>query len=163
MFCEFIGRFEKCRLTGSSACVCATVRLVLSVRFLHESDVSYAISGVALWIVGEITAGFLVLGVPWIPKALKSIPFLQHWIEVRKSQASSKKSLPRWYKTETPKASRRNQDWSILNDEMPIDLKVLENKSVDNIYGEGVIRVEHTIEQESVERVPTSLVDSKAY
>jgi hypothetical protein len=38
-------------------------------------DVTFYTTPVALWGVGEMTIGFLVLGIPSIPKVVQSLPF----------------------------------------------------------------------------------------
>jgi hypothetical protein len=52
-----------------------------------------------------MTAGFLVAGVPCIPKVVKSLPFYDHirnklHTKVRSNDKQSRRGLPSWYKPE---------------------------------------------------------------
>ncbi|RYC56723.1 hypothetical protein CHU98_g9487 [Xylaria longipes] len=50
-------------------------RLVNLLKILKSSDAFYYITEVGLWGIGEMTAGFLIIGIPASPRAVKSLPF----------------------------------------------------------------------------------------
>lgn len=84
-------------------------------------DTLYAGSELIFWMVAEVTAGFLVMGLPSLPKVFKCIPgsvslvsFLQAWIKVGSGgqESNSRHGLPSWYKP----ASRRRPRLHGLDD-----------------------------------------------
>lgn len=60
-----------------SACVCGATRLAYLVRMLNSSDQIYTVATTGLWSIGEMTAGFLIIGIPSIPKVIKSTPLTE--------------------------------------------------------------------------------------
>ncbi|KAG8157419.1 hypothetical protein KVR01_012803 [Diaporthe batatas] len=58
---------------GIFATGAGVARLVYLLQLLDSDDEWYWISSVALWGVGEITAGLLITGIPGIPKVVQSI------------------------------------------------------------------------------------------
>ncbi|KAK0610183.1 hypothetical protein B0T17DRAFT_500892 [Bombardia bombarda] len=58
---------------GIFGCIAAGIRLSYSISFHSSPDASYAVSLLALWSVGEMSAVFLVFCVPAIPKTLKHL------------------------------------------------------------------------------------------
>ncbi|ROV89714.1 hypothetical protein VMCG_10357 [Cytospora schulzeri] len=54
------------------ATVCGVARIVYSVRTLYSTDYTYLYTVVGLWSLGELTAGFLVIGVPAIPRRTRA-------------------------------------------------------------------------------------------
>lgn len=60
-------------LFWSSATAAGLARLVYLLQLLDSEDEYYWIGNVALWGAGELTAGFLVIGVPGVPKVIQSI------------------------------------------------------------------------------------------
>ncbi|KAH6645102.1 hypothetical protein BKA67DRAFT_128794 [Truncatella angustata] len=59
---------------GVGAWVFGVVRTVYFVKLLSSEDVTYQMSGVAIWTIWEITTGFLIMGIPAIPRVVKTIP-----------------------------------------------------------------------------------------
>lgn len=102
----------------TSACVCAVTRLVYSVELVYTEDVTYAVSPVGLWSIGEITSSFLLVGVPSVPRILRETPLVKAVLTSIRSlvrgskkgtQNNSRKGLPSWYKRK-PTARRRWED-----------------------------------------------------
>jgi hypothetical protein len=63
------------------------MRLHYNIRYFQTEDKSYAVSDMTVWASGEFTAGFFVLCMPSVPKAVRNTPwtiklgrFLQRWI-----------------------------------------------------------------------------------
>ena len=50
------------------------VRTVYFVNLLHSDDVTYQMTGVALWTIWEVTTGFLIMGIPAFPRIAKAVP-----------------------------------------------------------------------------------------
>ncbi|KAH8721494.1 hypothetical protein GQ44DRAFT_829083 [Phaeosphaeriaceae sp. PMI808] len=59
---------------GLFACISAVIRLRYLVRLMLSLDVTYYTTYVALWGVAEMTVGFLILGIPSLPKVIKALP-----------------------------------------------------------------------------------------
>lgn len=57
----------------NSATGAGLARLVSFVQLLYSDDELYYIADVGLWGIGEITAGFLIIGIPGLPKVTQSI------------------------------------------------------------------------------------------
>ena len=98
-----------------SACVCAAMRLSLLNKTSETEDKIYYASEVALWANTEMTTGFLVMGVPSIPKVLKSLAYydlIRAKVRARmpSKETQSRRGLPSWYNPE-----RRNPSYSTLN------------------------------------------------
>lgn len=55
------------------ACITAGARLVMTVHHLESPDATYNFASMGLWSVGEATCGYLVFGVPAIPKLIQSV------------------------------------------------------------------------------------------
>lgn len=82
---------------------------------LESEDKLYTQSELALWSIAEITAGFLIMGLPSAPKVASNIPGSASFIsfirsvsgqskEGKSSQENSRRGLPSWYK---PKSQPR--------------------------------------------------------
>ncbi|KAH8890387.1 hypothetical protein GQ53DRAFT_588381, partial [Thozetella sp. PMI_491] len=56
---------------GIFACVAAGFRLAVTATFLTDADMTYSVSAVIMWAVGEMTSGFLVFCVPTAPNAVR--------------------------------------------------------------------------------------------
>ncbi|KAF2726556.1 hypothetical protein EJ04DRAFT_582595 [Polyplosphaeria fusca] len=73
---------KKCRTgalfaVGIFAIVCAGLRTNASFTFKNGTDIIYAMSTLGFWSLGEMTAGFLVLCLPALPKFFKSSSWVQ--------------------------------------------------------------------------------------
>ena len=95
--------------------------MVCSFRLSQTQDVSYAVAGVGVLLFSETTAGFLILGIPSIPKVLGSIgmlkkfmSYIKSWMgsSMSKTRTNSRKGLPSWYKPMSRKKPRRVEDVS---------------------------------------------------
>ncbi|KAH8732138.1 hypothetical protein GQ44DRAFT_735788 [Phaeosphaeriaceae sp. PMI808] len=62
---------------GVFGCICGALRVVYSIPFMKSPDKTYAVSSFALSGMGEMTACFLVLCVPSIPKLVKNTALIQ--------------------------------------------------------------------------------------
>ena len=107
-----------------SACVSAAIRLERSTPLLTSNDVVYIFDSLGIWIEYEITAGFLVLGIPALPKVIKSSPGIQRYIKLIKSsrgksmikyKSNSRKGLPSWYKNKRCKKPNIESGWSAID------------------------------------------------
>ncbi|KZZ91173.1 hypothetical protein AAL_06914 [Moelleriella libera RCEF 2490] len=80
---------------GIGAWVFGVTRLVYIVKLLSSNDVVYILPNVAIWSVWEVTAGFLVLGIPAMPAAFKALPFSGSFVSFLrlKSQGSDQRGL----------------------------------------------------------------------
>jgi hypothetical protein len=95
------------------------MRIVYMIRF-QETDPLYAGSELVLWMAAELTAGFLILGLPSFPKVFKQIPGSESVISLLKSitvsrlsssrgkQENSRAGLPSWYKPLSRKRVRKD-------------------------------------------------------
>lgn len=72
-----------------SATVCAGLRINSCFVFSHSSDTSYNMSALGFWCVGEMTAGFLVLCLPALPKLFKTSPWIRKFITALRSISGS--------------------------------------------------------------------------
>lgn len=98
---------------------------------LNSPDQLYTVSTTGLWSIGEMTAGFLIIGIPSLPKVVKSIPLTESVISLIKSwkktghsggQSNSRRDLRSWYKPQSRK--RHNQtDYSDLDQHDLIPMK----------------------------------------
>ncbi|KAI4910494.1 uncharacterized protein J4E92_010422 [Alternaria infectoria] len=105
---------------GIFACASAAVRLYYIYRLLHTSDQLYIVSIAGLWGVGEMTAGFLIIGFPSLPKVVKALPFSDSVVSLLRQitrpgssghaegQAETRRGLPSWHKA-APLKKRRDQ------------------------------------------------------
>lgn len=57
-----------------SATACGITRLVVLFELMASPDELYYIPDIGLWGIGEMTAGFLIIGIPSAPKTIKSMP-----------------------------------------------------------------------------------------
>lgn len=94
-------------------------RLVYIVKLLSSNDVVYIMPNVAIWSVWEVTAGFLVLGIPAMPAAFKALPFSGSFVSLLrlKSRRSDQRGLspvahPQW-QLYRPRQRRRRSLWAI--------------------------------------------------
>lgn len=62
---------------GIFATVCAGMRIKSTFDFANSTDISYNVSALGLWCVGEMTAGFFVLCLPALPQLFKLSPWIQ--------------------------------------------------------------------------------------
>jgi hypothetical protein len=83
-------------IVGTLGCLCGAFKIVSSTRFKNNPDKSYYIDPLALQIQGEMTAGFLVLCVPSLPKLIKDIPMLQRLFSSGTPKPNSRLGLPSW-------------------------------------------------------------------
>jgi hypothetical protein len=98
---------------------------------LNTPDQLYTVSTTGLWSIGETTAGFLIIGIPSVPKAVKSIPLTESVISLIRSwkrtcqsgmQSNSRRGHPSWYKPQS--RQRHNQtDYSDLDKHELISVK----------------------------------------
>lgn len=56
-----------------SCCIASIFRLVTTLNYEKDSDLTYTSSSLILWGLGEMTAGFLVLCIPAAPKAFSNV------------------------------------------------------------------------------------------
>ncbi|KAI0465885.1 hypothetical protein F4859DRAFT_499545 [Xylaria cf. heliscus] len=118
---------------GLFAVVAGVFRLVLLLKILDNSDTIYYVGLVGLWGLGEIAAGFLIIGIPAIPKVTKSIPIsasvvslLHSWTRPSGSGGRVPSSWRSWGK---PPTRKRRGQWDIT------DLETLDLVSV-NVTGQ---------------------------
>ncbi|KAI1390653.1 uncharacterized protein F4822DRAFT_441946 [Hypoxylon trugodes] len=105
-------------VVGIFATVCGIVRTVYLVKVVNSADLIYNTGIVGLWALGEIAAGFLVIGVPALPKTANSIPITASAISLLRSRArrgtssghNEQPSALLWRKL--PSRKRRDQ-WDI--------------------------------------------------
>ncbi|KAI1138714.1 hypothetical protein F5Y05DRAFT_382099 [Hypoxylon sp. FL0543] len=83
---------------GIFATICDIFRLVSLLQILFKSDETYWMTELGLWGVGEITAGFLIIGIPAMPKIVKSLPVSSSLVSLMRS----------W--TRTPRSSKPSQE-----------------------------------------------------
>lgn len=60
-------------LTVFSACITTDIRLYYSVGFTHSADMTYTAALVARWAEAELTCGFLVACLPYLPNLVKHV------------------------------------------------------------------------------------------
>ncbi|KAF2648907.1 hypothetical protein K491DRAFT_611829, partial [Lophiostoma macrostomum CBS 122681] len=104
---------------GVFACACATARLCSLYQTLKTSDKMYTASETALWSGAGMTAGFLIVGVPSIPKVAKTLPCYERirsklHSKLRSDEIQSRLGLPSWYKPER-RAPRNSLDISEID------------------------------------------------
>lgn len=103
--------------------MCGAFRLVSSIRALKADDITFYVGPIGLWSLGEVTAGFLVLCVPSIPKVfrdsalVRAVNSLVKRISRSKSieTVNSRRGLPSWYRTKIP-GKLQHTDYSDLDD-----------------------------------------------
>ncbi|KAI0444954.1 hypothetical protein F4803DRAFT_509652 [Xylaria telfairii] len=77
---------------GIFAIAAGIARLVDLLKILESSDAFYYITEVGLWGIGEMTAGFLIIGIPAFPRVAKSLPFSDSVVSLFHSLTRSKVS-----------------------------------------------------------------------
>jgi hypothetical protein len=113
---------------------------------MKSPDKSYAVSSFALSGMGEMTAGFLVLCVPSIPKLVKNTPFLleifgrlQSWMDssLDKQTKNSRMGLPSWIHAQSERraARRRPEDttYSELDEHIPTMISITHKPSQSTV------------------------------
>lgn len=92
-------------------------------RTLNSPDTLYAMSTTGLWSNGEMTAGFLIIGITSLPKVVKSIPLTKSVMSLIRSwkrtgqngmQGNPRRGLPSWYKLQSRKHYKKT-DYSDLD------------------------------------------------
>ena len=79
------------------------------IKMLQSDDATYTASDLSLWMTAEMTAGFLIIGFPSLPKVAKSVPFMDSMASLVRSmvdrsgllakrQSDSQRGLPSWVK-----------------------------------------------------------------
>ncbi|KAK8036638.1 hypothetical protein PG994_015409 [Apiospora phragmitis] len=101
---------------GLSAWVFGIARAAYFVNILDTQDVVYTMSGVAIWTIWEVAAGFLIMGVPALPRVFKTLPksasiasFLRSVSRAGKDSGSGP-AVPQ-YRLYQPKQRRRRGLW----------------------------------------------------
>ncbi|CAI6339282.1 unnamed protein product [Periconia digitata] len=82
--------------TGVFGCICGAFRLETTIVALNSDNIIYMVGPIGLWSHGEITAGFLILCVPCIPKAFKGTRIFAGSSKLD-SKENSRHGLPSWY------------------------------------------------------------------
>lgn len=147
-----------------SACIAAGARMIHSIPLLHNPDMLYTLAGVGVWAECEVTAGFLILGIPSIPKVLHSSQFVQKsftrfkaWTisSSRGTKTSSGDDRPSWYKSITPKCQKRENGWSTLGTAEGGSAIMLTLPSADegNVDGKGRVTERPEIELMTLKEV----------
>lgn len=111
--------------------------MVYSIETLYSKDYTYIYTTVGLWSLGELTSGFLVIGVPSIPKVYRSLysqpDSILHTMATRLrgtrtadsggvagrahhvESGSGSADLPSWF---TPRPSSQSRDmWNMTSDD----------------------------------------------
>lgn len=110
---------RKTHLIVISACVCGALRIVCSVPWMNSPDKSYWVTFFTLAALGEMTAGFLVLCIPSIPKLVKSSPMLRTLFSSRDEKPNSRLGLPSWIKAGGQRQEkRRGLGYSGIDDDL---------------------------------------------
>lgn len=66
-------------IISCSAVVCAILRMTTTVEFGQSSDKMYTICPVILWATGEMTCGFFICCMQFLPRVFKETSWL-HWL-----------------------------------------------------------------------------------
>ena len=86
---------------------------------VYSDDQIYTVSLAGLWSIGETAAGFLVIGIPSLPKITKSVPVFasvasraKSWMRFSSGQDESepRRGLPSWYKQSPRKRYHKTQE-----------------------------------------------------
>ncbi|KAI0407870.1 hypothetical protein F4802DRAFT_551537 [Xylaria palmicola] len=64
-------------------------RLLYLLEVLHSADALYYVTEVGLWGIGEMAAGFLIIGIPSAPRAAQSLPFSDSVASLLRSLSST--------------------------------------------------------------------------
>ncbi|KAI8958015.1 hypothetical protein F5Y11DRAFT_55566 [Daldinia sp. FL1419] len=62
--------------TGFIACVCSTITLANTVAYYNSSDAAYRLSHLTLAVAGEMTCGYIVIGLPYVPRIIGHFGFM---------------------------------------------------------------------------------------
>lgn len=109
----------------------------------------------------EMTAGFLILGVPALPKIIKSSPILRKWItivkkwtgsSISKVKTNSKRGLPSWYKPASRKKPAREPGWSALD--ITEEGSVLQSLDISNNGSNDAKRFDQELVQQAPQTHP---------
>lgn len=75
--------------------------MVSTIGALNADDIVFLVGPIGLWSHGEITAGFLILCVPCVPKAFKGsfvVRIFSSLSRGKEDQTNSRRGLPSWYR-----------------------------------------------------------------
>ena len=87
-------------------------------RTLNSPDTLYAMSTTGLWSNGEMTAGFLIIGITSLPKIVKSIPLTKSVMSLigtwkrtgqNRMQSDPRRGLPSLYKPQSRKRYKQTE------------------------------------------------------
>ncbi|KAF2004265.1 hypothetical protein P154DRAFT_485419 [Amniculicola lignicola CBS 123094] len=102
---------------GAFACISAAVRLVYLLKMLASPDQLYTGSELLFWMIAELTAGFLIMGFPSLPKVVQSLPFTESVVSLIRMLTSagsrdgtpggSRQGLPSWYRRPSTRRARQ--------------------------------------------------------
>jgi hypothetical protein len=111
------------------------VRTVYFVNLLHSDDVTYQMTGVALWTIWEVTTGFLIMGIPAFPRIAKAVPVPDAVSSFFRSLSSGSRqngsSGPKkWQMMYKPKSRQRRSVFEVESELNTHDL--LSTSSVDD-------------------------------
>ncbi|KAK7930969.1 hypothetical protein PG985_001681 [Apiospora marii] len=103
---------------GIGAWIFGIVRAVYFIKLLSTEDVVYYMSGVAIWTIWELTCGFLVLGIPAMPRAARALPMPKSIAEFFRSfssheQGSGSEPARPQYQLYQPRPRRRGGTWEL--------------------------------------------------
>ncbi|KUI71772.1 hypothetical protein VM1G_07360 [Cytospora mali] len=111
---------------GIFATVCGIARMVYSVQTLSSSDYTYVYTAVGLWSLGELTSGFLVIGVPALPKLYRSLysepgSFLRRVLGRHTANSGGghhigSSDLPPWRRT-SPSSRAPRDPWDVYDND----------------------------------------------
>ncbi|KAI1209623.1 uncharacterized protein F4807DRAFT_84421 [Annulohypoxylon truncatum] len=106
-------------LIGIFAIACGVARIIYLSKVLDANDATYYLSLVGLWGLGEVAAGFMIMGIPALPRATKMIPFsesvallLRPWTKREVSSIHERSNLPHWRR---PFSRKRRGLWDITD------------------------------------------------
>lgn len=111
------------------------MRTVYFVKLLNTEDVTYVMTGIATWTIWETTCGFLIMGIPALPKMAKAIPMSESIVSFFRSlsghgDSGSEPNMPQ-YQLYQPKPRKRRGQWTIS------DLDTNNLISMRSMQGEG--------------------------
>jgi hypothetical protein len=94
------------------------VRTVYFVNLLSSEDVTYQMTGVALWTIWEVATGFLIMGIPAFPRIAKAVPVHEAVSSFFRSVSggsgqSGSSSRNKWQVMYKPKSRRRRSVFEI--------------------------------------------------
>lgn len=100
-------------MSNHRACICTVMRMVYLIRVTASADLTFYISQAVLLNFGEVTGGFLIIGILAFPTAVKALP-LQFRKSLLKAFWKPKEKTHRSYRSwpkSTPK--KRPDPWEI--------------------------------------------------